>query len=138
MTSIDIGRPARTARSGGTTGPRLTGWKVLGILVAFFATVATVNGIMIHYALSTFPGVEDDQAYEHGLHYNDTLAASFVLKDMNGATVTEGNQTGLTAYNVTSSPYATLAAQQDADKRAAQDIAERIRLDLAAFFRQRR
>jgi len=70
--------------------------------------------------------------------YNDTLAASFVLTDMNGATVTEGTQTGLTAYNVTSSPYATQVAQQDADKRAAQDIAERIRLDLAAFFRQRR
>jgi LPS-assembly lipoprotein len=70
--------------------------------------------------------------------YNDTVAASFVLTDMNGATITEGTQTGLTAYNVTSSPYATLAAQQDADKRTAQDIAERIRLDLAAFFRQRR
>ena len=70
--------------------------------------------------------------------YNDTLVAGFVLTDMKGATVTEGSQTGLTAYNVTSSSYATLAAQQDADKRAAQDIAERIRLDLAAFFRQSR
>ena len=70
--------------------------------------------------------------------YNDTLAASFVLTDIKGATVTEGSQTGLTAYNVTSSPYATLAAQQDSDKRTAQDIAERIRLDLAAFFRQQR
>jgi LPS-assembly lipoprotein len=70
--------------------------------------------------------------------YNDTLAATFVLTDMNGAKVTDGTQTGLTAYNVTSSPYATLAAQQDADRRVAQDIAERIRLDLAAFFRQRR
>ena len=70
--------------------------------------------------------------------YNDTLAASFVLTDSNGAKVTEGTQTGLTAYNVTSSPYATLTAQQDADRRVAQDIAERIRLDLAAFFRQRR
>ena len=70
--------------------------------------------------------------------YNDTVAASFVLTDMNGATITEGSQTGLTAYNVTSSPYATLAAQQDSDKRTAQDIAERIRLDLAAFFRQQR
>ena len=70
--------------------------------------------------------------------YNDTLAASFVLADMDGKTVIEGSQTGLTAYNVTASPYATLVAQQDADKRAAQDIAERIRLDLAAFFRQKR
>jgi hypothetical protein len=30
-----------------------------------------------------------------------------------------------------------LSAQQDADKRAAQDIAERIRIDLAAFFRRK-
>ena len=67
-----------------------------------------------------------------------SLAASFVLTDMSGKTVTEGSQTSLTAYNVTSSPYATLVAQQDADKRAAQDIAQRIRLDLAAFFRQQR
>ncbi len=70
--------------------------------------------------------------------YNDTLAVNFVLTDLNGKTLTEGSQTGLTAYNVTSSPYATMAAQQDADKRAAEDIAERIRLDLAAYFRRRR
>jgi len=70
--------------------------------------------------------------------YNDTVAASFVLADLDGKIVTQGSQTGLTAYNVTSSPYSTLAAQQDADKRAAQDLAEHIRLDLAAFFRQQR
>jgi LPS-assembly lipoprotein len=70
--------------------------------------------------------------------YNDTLDATYVLTDANGKTVTSGNQTSLSAYNVAQSPYATLMAQQDSDKRAAQDIAERIRLDLAAFFRQRR
>ncbi len=70
--------------------------------------------------------------------YNDTIAASYVLTDLNGKPVTQGSQTSLSAYNVANSPYATLEAQQDADKRAAQDIAERIRLDLAAFFRQRK
>ena len=70
--------------------------------------------------------------------FNDTVAVNFVLTDMNGKTLTDGSQTGLTAYNVTSSPYATMAAQQDADKRAAEDIAERIRLDLAAYFRRPR
>jgi LPS-assembly lipoprotein len=34
------------------------------------------------------------------------------------------------------SPYATLAEQQDADTRAAQDIAERIRIALAVYFHQ--
>lgn len=70
--------------------------------------------------------------------YNDTLDASYVLTDMEGATVTTGSQTSLSAYNVAASPYATLAAQRDSSKRAAQDIAQRIQIDLAAYFRQRR
>ena len=70
--------------------------------------------------------------------YNDTLDASYVLTDMAGDTVTTGSQTSLSAYNVAASPYATLAAQRDSSKRAAQDIAQRIQIDLAAWFRQRR
>jgi len=69
--------------------------------------------------------------------YNDTLDASYVLTDMAGDTVTSGNETSLSAYNVADSPYSTLAAQRDSSKRAAQDIAQRIQTDLAAFFRQR-
>lgn len=70
--------------------------------------------------------------------YNETLDASYVLTDMAGNTVTSGNQTSLSAYNVAASPYATLSAQRDSGKRAAQDIAQRIQVELAAFFRQRR
>jgi LPS-assembly lipoprotein len=69
--------------------------------------------------------------------YNDTLTVNYVLSDAKGAEVTSGTQTSLSAYNVANSPYSTLSAQQDADKRAAQDIAERIRIDLGAFFRRR-
>lgn len=74
MTSIDLSQSRRPARGGRPGDKPLTGWTVLAILLAFFGVVASVNGLMIHYALSTFPGVEDDQAYEHGLHYNETLA----------------------------------------------------------------
>jgi LPS-assembly lipoprotein len=70
--------------------------------------------------------------------YNDTLDASYVLTDMAGNSIKTGSQTSLSAYNVAASPYATLAAQRDSSKRAAQDIAQRIQIDLAAFFRQRR
>jgi LPS-assembly lipoprotein len=70
--------------------------------------------------------------------YNDTLDASYVLTDMAGDTVITGSQTSLSAYNVAASPYATLAAQRDSSKRAAQDIAQRIQIDLAAWFRQTR
>ncbi len=48
--------------------------------------------------------------------------------------MTSGHQSTLSAYNVVSSPYATLTAEQDAQKRAAQDLSQRIRLDLGVFF----
>ena len=67
--------------------------------------------------------------------YNNRLEAHYVLSDMQGHELTSGSQTELSAYNVVQSPYATLTAQQDASKRAAQDVAERIHLDLGAWFR---
>lgn len=78
--------------------------------------------------------------------YNDTLKVTYTLTDAGGKVVTTGVESGLSAYNVlpsltlqqaTVANYGTLAAQQDADKRAAQDIAERIRLDLNVFFAKR-
>jgi LPS-assembly lipoprotein len=84
--------------------------------------------------------------------YNDTLKVTYTLTDMGGKVVTKGIETGLSAYNVlpsgnttingvqvprSNANYGTLAAQQDADKRAAEDIAERIRLDLNVYFSQR-
>jgi len=70
--------------------------------------------------------------------YNNTLDAEYTLTDMSGTAVTTGSQTSLSAYNVADSSYAALTAQRDSSRRAALAIAERIRLDLAAFFRQRR
>lgn len=67
--------------------------------------------------------------------YNNTLTVEYELVDLKtDKAVTHGVETGLSAYNVLQSPYATLAAQQDADMRAADDIADRIRLDLAVYF----
>ena len=71
--------------------------------------------------------------------YNDTLSITYTLTDSeSGQVVTQGSETGHSAYNVVTSPYATLVAQQDADKRAAQDIAERLRIDLGVFFEQQK
>ncbi len=70
--------------------------------------------------------------------YNNTLDARYVLTDKNGDVLTQGTQTELSVYNVVTSPYATLTAQQDASMRAAQDMAERIHLDLGVWFRKRK
>lgn len=70
--------------------------------------------------------------------YNTTLGATYELYDMRGNLVTHGTESEMASYNVVQSPYATLSAQQDSSKRAAQDMAERIHLDLGAWFRKQR
>ena len=66
--------------------------------------------------------------------YNDMLTVKYTLTNAKGAVLTQGTETGLSAYNVVQSPYATLVAQKDADTRSAEDIAYRIRTDLAVYF----
>jgi len=68
--------------------------------------------------------------------YNNTLTAHYTLYNAQGDVLTSGTQTQMSAYNVVQSPYATLVASQDSSKRAAEDIAERIHLDLGVWFRQ--
>lgn len=69
--------------------------------------------------------------------YNDRLTVDYELTDMQTkAVLTKGTEIGLSAYNIMSSPYATVVAQQNADKRAVDDIAYRVRIALAAYFSQ--
>jgi len=70
--------------------------------------------------------------------YNNRMEARFVLSDAGGKEVYRGTQSELSSYNVVQSPYATLAAEQDSGKRAVQDMAERIRLELAVWFRRQK
>lgn len=57
-------------------GFRVTGRFVFGCLVAFFALVAAVNGVMLRMALNTFPGVDAENAYKAGLAFNSQIAAA--------------------------------------------------------------
>jgi LPS-assembly lipoprotein len=71
--------------------------------------------------------------------YNYTLTAHYDLVARDDAQpVKSGDITAFAAYNVAASPYlySTVAAQRDAKNRAANDIAERIRIELAVYLRQ--
>lgn len=71
--------------------------------------------------------------------YNDRISVEYELADAKtGAVLTKGTEIGLASYNVLSSPYATLVAQQDADKQSVDDIADRIRVALAVYFSQKK
>ena len=52
-----------------------------------------------------------------------------------GRVVKVGNQPVVVNYDVSDQPYAGVAAQQDSEQRAAEDAAQRMRIDLATFFK---
>ena len=54
----------------------LNGWHILASLVGFFTLVFVANAIMIYLAVSTFGGLDTDDAYRKGLAYNDRVAAA--------------------------------------------------------------
>ncbi len=67
--------------------------------------------------------------------YNYTLNARYELSESrSGKVLRSGLETTLSAYDVVASPYATRIAQEDAQKRGAQDIAYRIQVALAVYF----
>jgi nitrogen fixation protein FixH len=53
----------------------LTGRTVLICLVAFFAVVAAVNGVMMTAAIKTFAGVETASSYQAGLAFAREISA---------------------------------------------------------------
>ena len=53
----------------------LTGRHVLLILFGFFGAIFAMNGVFIYFAVSSFPGEEEQHAYMQGVRYDETLAA---------------------------------------------------------------
>ncbi len=70
--------------------------------------------------------------------YNVTLTAGFALRDRESQAVLYRSQVRRVAsYNVRRAPFATLTAKQDAERRAAKEIADDIRTLLALHFQRK-
>ncbi len=70
--------------------------------------------------------------------YNLTMTAEFHLTERSTNQVIYSNTTrSVGSYNVVDSEYATLASQQDAERRAARVISEEITTMLSVFFARR-
>jgi LPS-assembly lipoprotein len=66
--------------------------------------------------------------------YDLAFTAKYKLTDTKLNTVTQGEETTLESFDVAQSPYASLTGQQEAEKRAAEDIAEHVQIDLGVHF----
>jgi LPS-assembly lipoprotein len=69
--------------------------------------------------------------------YNYILTGKYTLTDTKGKEIKSGSESTLSAYDVVTSPYATLAAEHDAQRRSAHELAYRVQTDLAVFLSHR-
>jgi LPS-assembly lipoprotein len=84
----------------------------------------------------------DEIRYARGLSteqvatwYELSVKVSYSLIDIpSGKTLTAGVTPISVSYNAVSDPYAGIVAQQDGQKRAASEAAQRIRIALASYF----
>ena len=77
----------------------------------------------------------DETATRYNLHQN----AQFHLRDLEtGRVVLTGNSNAVVSYNVLRNDFANVVSENDARERGARQIAEDIRLRLAAYFNARR
>ena len=67
--------------------------------------------------------------------YELQLRVSYALVDIRqNKTLTRGSAISIVTYDSADQPYAAVAAHQDAQERAAAEAAQRLRLNLAAYF----
>lgn len=70
--------------------------------------------------------------------YNLILGADFVLtRRSDGQALYSSATRRVVSYNERGNPFATLVAQQDAERRAAQEVARQIRVMLSLYFAER-
>ncbi|MGH6873030.1 MAG: LPS assembly lipoprotein LptE [Rhizomicrobium sp.] len=67
--------------------------------------------------------------------YGYTMEADYTLADIKtNKEITKGEEQVRAGYDVAASPYATEVSLQDTRRRAAQSVAEHVRIDLGVFF----
>ena len=71
--------------------------------------------------------------------YEYVLTADYTLRELPSMTPLKNGRARVTlTYDSADQPYASIAAQQDAQDRAAQEAARRIQLELAAWLAARK
>jgi len=70
--------------------------------------------------------------------YELVLDVAYTLSDAAGATVRQGRARASVTYDSADQPYASIAAEQDGQERAASEIARQIQQDLAVWMVKQR
>ncbi len=131
--------------------PESVGYELRNTLIDLLDAGGSAAGaqyrLAITYREKTYPVAVQNQTVPVGAgktineiittRYNYRLDVDYRLTTPKGDVLTKGEEDALGSYNVTASSagaYATEAAKLDAQRRAADEIANRLKLDLAVWF----
>jgi nitrogen fixation protein FixH len=111
---------------------RLTGRRVLFILMSFFGIVFAVNAVFVSAALRTRPGEERGASYEAGLRYNKELSAQRAQDGLGWrhSLALRGGALRITFTNADGDPVSGLAIEGQVGRPAA------ARADRSLVFRE--
>jgi nitrogen fixation protein FixH len=70
---------------------KLTGRIILISMLAFFGVIFAVNGTFLYFAISTWPDLVSDEAYQEGLNYNQTLDQAQLQSDLGWTSQLQSN-----------------------------------------------
>lgn len=120
--------------------PDRVGYELRNSLLDLLNATGEAGGASYHLKLTLGETLEAVifQSNTSITRYNYTLTAHYDLVARDGTLpVKSGDLTSFTAYNVAAAPYlfATATAERDAKNRAATELAERIRTQVAVYLR---
>jgi len=76
-------------------GPRKSDKYIPWIIVGFFAVLFAWDGYFVYLATSTHTGVVEDNTYNRGLNYNETVAAAEAQQALGWESSVKYDETGL-------------------------------------------
>jgi LPS-assembly lipoprotein len=117
------------------------GYELRDSLIDLLRGTSRPNQALYRLKIAMKQSVEGTAVQTNGYitRYSYTMTVDYQLNNARtGAELTKGTETSFSGYDVVASPYATLVAQQDAQKFGAREIADRIRIDLGVYFSKQR
>jgi nitrogen fixation protein FixH len=73
----------------------VTGRAVLFGLLGAFGLVSAVNGVMIWFALDSWPGLTSENSYQEGLGYNEVLRAEAIQEELGWLVTASANDSAI-------------------------------------------
>ncbi len=112
----------------------VTGRSVLWWVISFFTVIFIANFFFIYFALSSWTGLSTENAYEKGVHFNETLAKGEAQKKLgwrSSVAIAANNQLKVKLVDRTGAPLTGLNVYANLVRPVIEGSDQKIRLSEA-------